>query len=267
MDPLLAPIGKLRRFLVDPCAPSFQVLAEAVVPAALKAFWTIVDPNYKEIIRWTTGKSWLCNVKAAAHELTKGEPEGESLGLRFAFTLSEVVDYASWYLFLADVAGEFFINWSTQVMKMTNCHLQPGTRRGYSSTPYHVAATNGEWSEPWDFFYGAPDFPIGVPTNVDLYPGDWCTFSGFVRYEDGFGNQYPSATRIINLTTGQVYDADTQAGSLDPKHHKAFVWHKTMGPATGKQTIAFQTRVDPKLPLENVHAAEGYLSLTWHQGF
>lgn len=257
-------IGKLVRFLHDPCAPSWQVLAEATLKTLPRLFLTLAPIDLKGSIHALTGKSWLCHVRAAVTDadakgiITAGD------GLRFAFWANEIADWGAWYGFLASVAGETAVYWTSQVWKFSGCHLKPGTLRGYSDDPYPQKATPSQWGIIIEFFNMFPDFGSGIGTQIDLFPGESATLFLKVRYEDGHGGIAPCSSRLIVKPMGQILDAWTTPGGKVKDDNHNLVWGRYTNHSQDIHTLAIETSLPgwDDTHIANIHDA--YFSLTYH---
>lgn len=115
-------INALRKFLYSPCSITPQVWIETFLPAAVVAIFTVLTPDPKETIRILGGgKSWLKQVKVSFQDALAGEPLENYKGIRFLFEFAEGVDLAVWWLFLAGVAAEFLMDWSSMAFRMAGC--------------------------------------------------------------------------------------------------------------------------------------------------
>jgi hypothetical protein len=112
----------LRKFLYTSCTVTPTVWIEAFLPAAVLAIFSVLTPDPKEAIRIAGGgKSWLKQLKVAFNDALADEPAESYKGLRFLFDFAEGVDKAVWWLFLAGVAADFAIEWSTLAYRMSGC--------------------------------------------------------------------------------------------------------------------------------------------------
>lgn len=121
-DPRQIQANALRKFLYTPCTVKPTVWIETFLPAAVLAFFTVLTPDAKEVIRIAGGgKSWLKQLKVAFDDALAEEPAESYKGLNFLFEFAEGIDKAVWYLFLAGVAADFAIEWSTLAYRMSGC--------------------------------------------------------------------------------------------------------------------------------------------------
>lgn len=121
-DPRKIQANALRKFLYTPCTVTPTVWIETFLPAAVLAFFTVLTPDPKEAIRIAGGgKSWLKQLKVAFDDALAEEPLESYKGIKFLFEFAEGVDRAVWWLFLAGVAADFAIEWSTLAYRMSGC--------------------------------------------------------------------------------------------------------------------------------------------------
>lgn len=136
-------VDNITNLLFAPCDDPPSLWVTTGVPALLKAFTTILTPDFKEGYHKLVGQSlyhdWKQSIKDAHEE--------ESVigdGFRnFVFGMADKVDMASWYMFLAGVAEDGLLDWTSQVYKMANC---VGDRRGHIKGTWICSATVcGQW--------------------------------------------------------------------------------------------------------------------------
>jgi hypothetical protein len=260
------PFGGLVRFLANPCLPSFQILAEAAEPAALKLFYSLLPFDKKSAIKILTGKSWLCHAKGIAQELTMVEPEEESLGLKFAFTLNEIVDEASWYIYLADVTTNFLANWTTQVLRMTNCKPDPRVKYGSTRDVEGFPTSNGTYQGFENAFGMYPDWPAGQPDGWMLEPGDefTTTFSITLIPPGGGPGVVPTSVKLIDTDTGQIYASGINDPIGGPGKESAFAWGKVINTSPSAiKNLGWQFFVPYYSPITIVDIKSAYLSIRW----
>lgn len=163
-------VGGLFQLYVQPCTTSPYILARTVVPSALSAFIGLEIPDPKEAFKIATSKiigteySLLKGVKGYVAEakqlvLDAWQPldedailEAESLeeleaaAEKYIWDILEFGERAVFWLFIASLIEEFFINWSTQVYKQSGCTPDADTHWIHAGTDLQDgAATTTDW--------------------------------------------------------------------------------------------------------------------------
>lgn len=144
-------IGFVKRLYFDKCSPSPAVWVETLPFALMRAAWSLVEPDNKEVYHQLRGKSLQCDLKSAIREAQEASGAEETAADRFVFSAAEFADMTLWYLFLASIGAEGLVDWSTMAMEMSGCL---GAKVGNSSTSPDGATTTptrtgisngGEW--------------------------------------------------------------------------------------------------------------------------
>lgn len=204
--PGLAAVGAIKRLISIPCAIEPLILAEAFSTALLWVIRSNWEPSWKQEWKWASGgKSWVCNVKeavgdsAGVHAMEKGSFR------RFAFKFAENADKAMRWWWLASMADEGLVDFSTLAIRYSQCN-EDDRLFSATGTPWVSAfPLNGEWGtlDWWlGFQPGGPahDSEVAVPRGFTgvIY----CNVSPVHLIYGPISAQ----TRIVDITGQRVLD-------------------------------------------------------------
>lgn len=197
-------IGYIAQLWDGMCGLDPWFAVESGVEAAMHAFFTVLEPDLKEVWHKATGKSAVCTLKTEANDVHEFGSKFDDGLKNFAFTASEVADLAIWRLFLASVSIDGFADWTSQNYIFNACS---GSRHYTSTKPFGGTAdpTNINDANGFDWDCSAGVFQ---PT-ITLQPGH----SGFIYWNcscmAGDGFPVPVISQIYNRNTGFVYREKT----------------------------------------------------------
>lgn len=134
-------VGGIKRVLALPCSNPVEVYVETLVPAVIGAFYTIIEPDPKEIYHKVTGKSFICDVTTSAEKAYAMTGREANATTRFLFKSAAVYDIATWWFFLADIAAEGLVNWTSMIYNQRECNDKGNPN--YGSGPGFSGALNG----------------------------------------------------------------------------------------------------------------------------
>lgn len=203
-------IGNISKILELPCGLDHLILVEAAVQAAMELWWTFTTPVWKTVVEDIAGHSWLCSAKIYANAAEEVKPTWQSKLRKFVFKVDARVDQASWYYFLASVAEEGILDWTSQVLRGNKCNVSHFAHRGRGIQAYggwpggdpERWLDNMVWRDPdW------PDTPQAV-SGIGLEPGQSGWIVGSARLETSNGYYLPCVSRVIIEETGEVLDDD-----------------------------------------------------------
>lgn len=115
-------VGGVKRLLVLPCSSPVEVYVETLVPAIIGAFYTLIEPDPKEVYHKVTGKSFICDVTTSAEKAYAMTGREANATTRFLFKSAAVYDIATWWFFLADIAAEGLVNWTSMIYNQRECN-------------------------------------------------------------------------------------------------------------------------------------------------
>lgn len=205
-------IGFCLRIVILPCSPKPSVFVETLLPALLKAFVAYEGPDAKHVVHKLTGRSALKSTRLLLNDAIEAIPEVgllDSAATRFVFDLIGVVDVLAWWLFLADIAYDFFIDWSTSIYQVSGCLPEEGRyweRSGDNNCEYTCnqgylnacAWTNCDTSDGFKTNAGSIITPpVGQYWNVQ-WTSEWEAIAG---------GAVPTNMRVQDVTANKTIDS------------------------------------------------------------
>ncbi len=147
------------------CRPDPTVFLHGFNIAAIRAFSTLVSPNWKTLTKKVTGHSWLCGMKAVLLEADEADALYSSTA-GAVFTALEWVDAAAFYFWVAGVGIEFLIDWTSLVYQFSGCKDVNGfANQKQSGDSIVLAGQDFVRYTFWDYVAGREE---------------WCSENGFV---------------------------------------------------------------------------------------
>jgi hypothetical protein len=224
--------------MVLPCSLPVEIYVEALFPAALKAFYSILSPDPKEVYHKTGGKSFVCSVGQNFMD-AEGIP-GDNAGstTRFIYKSVALYDLATWWFFLADVVADGLLDYSSQIYNARECQDKHSTHYGSGGLWGGAIHTNGGWGQI-DFAFSPPSqFAPVSPCGVIVAPGRTGIVACSCLFTDGAGDPVATESRIIWESTNIVLDyhnnAGTVTGVVDGPNR---VWVNTKNPFSSVMNI------------------------------
>lgn len=210
--------GRLARIIVAPCSVPTVVWVESAFPALLKAIYSYESPDPKHVYHMVAGHSLICSLKQEIRNAREAAGAEEGEGLRFLFKLAETVDKAIWWLFLAGLGVDAFIDWTSMAYELAGCRGPDGSNS--SDNPFggipdvtHAGDGNGlQW------LTGNPETP-SFGASVGVRPGHSFTLIWLCNGKDIHSKPAPITAEFRNETIGTVLDQHT--GVLKGDHYEA----------------------------------------------
>lgn len=253
--------GAVSRYLALPCAVPKQVYAEAAFKAALKLIWSYDSPDPRHVYHKATGRSTLCEVKGILKRtIPVNGPEDEK-ALRWLFKITEVVDVATWYFFLAAILADFVLDWADGVVKLKPCNDPAQGRKNSGFAPFGASFSSGRWGT-FDFNFDDPHNPAG-PAGVVLQPGQGCIVAASCTGQDVGGVQVPLDTRIFRQSDGKVLDQnmgeEIREQGILVGYRASHTWTKYINnnASVGLEVIEWQCTCPTALPDDEVFPRDG----------
>lgn len=148
-------VGGVKRVMALPCSNPVEIYVETLVPAVLGAWYSIIEPDAKEVYHKVTGKSFVCDLTSGvekAYKMTGGPENGVT---RFIFKAAPVYDIATWWFFLADIAAEGLTDWTSMVYAQRQCNAKGDPNYG-SGGGYAGAVYGGNDTSDMSFVFAPP---------------------------------------------------------------------------------------------------------------
>jgi len=211
-------VGNILQLTSSSCDLTPMLFVKALNPAGVKFFKSMNRPDWKHFYHLVNGQSFVCSVKGALLDSEVLDAESESGLTRFLFRTAEGTDMGLWYMFLASVAGEYTLNYTSQLLKLSSC--DPTSRTWSSDKPYQGIYGTGEWGG-FDWYIDVGPFSPANAGSILAPQGGSAYIFGTAegQYFDAAGPHIIGlGTRILNSTSGQVMDY--QFPSLNPNTGK-----------------------------------------------
>lgn len=255
------------RILLLPCAVPPQVYIETAFAALVNFLYSFFEPDLRELYHHFRGNSLLCDVKGGLKSTTLIPPEGKSPATRFAFGSFEIFDRVTWFTFLAAITAETLIDWQTMIMELSPCDPQ--------FSPYTASGVHFFGAIPDDGTWGTCAYTATPPSiytpawysvMTNLARGKHWVMAGSVSFEDALGHIVPTSTRIINKTTGVIYDEYTQTQDDADGGNRAHVFEHRVQEHDFDVTIEMQhAYFGPSLPLHQAFQTQGSRATMYRQ--
>lgn len=262
----LSPIGRIANLLHVGCAPAPQVWVAAAVPAALEAFASVITPSFKQVVKQTTGSSWLHQAKAEMEEAAQEAGITAPEGLEVLFKLAEFVDIFAWYMFLADVATEFVVNWTSNIWMFSPCNPDEDAKTFTAILPFGGFSQAHDWviGPAWlrwrDGETSVEASRITVPPHSTVSIGAWLKLIPFI----GVPGTY--STRLINDTTGEVLNMSTSSVADQATGNHPLFWHHYSTTGDQAESFSLQVRLEDNPAMVEYIASDGNLTAFIHKG-
>lgn len=204
-------IGALGSLLAIPCTPSIQIWASTLTVSFLAAFWTFLQPVWKQDIKLLTGKSWLHNLRQQVNESEFVNPLFTNGNTEVLFEIAEIADGAVWWIFIGGFTLEFLLDWTTMAYRTEGC--LPGQRtRTYSGiAPTGTSASTTDWAGV--VWLQTTPTPGGFLPSVLVVPAGQSggSINAALTAKDLLsGKPIAIRTRVRDVDTGAILDQDDQ---------------------------------------------------------
>lgn len=262
-------VGRILNMLWTPCDTTPSLWAEAAVPAALTALWTIIEPDPKELYHRAFGHSLVCSMKTAIVEASAEAPVMTDGSRRFLFRAAEWVDMSVWYMFLASVGSDMLIDWITSVYRMSGCIDDPYAHAGSGYAPFGACPAGGKWgATAFDWWFDAWPYAPASPTLLELEPGDEGVICVAAQATDVHDIPCSFSTRIIIEQTGQIIDQNTAPGaSITNPNIATIVKGKYKNYGNSTVIMRCQGGSPEELPTDQCFPKNGYCFMRkYHKG-
>lgn len=209
---LQRPVGGLTKLYHVPCSVPPSLWLETSIPAIVNAVWTVLSPDLKEAYHIAVGQSLVCSLKSEIREAT--ELGGGELGeaTRFLFRAAEWADLAVWWLFLASVGADGFLDWTSMAYELAGCTGPSGAQD--SDNPQGGTTDNTDIENANGFSWLTNDpFKPAFAMNVFVEPNQSYGLFWSCSGQDVAGNRIPMTVITYELGTGIIIDNyQTQRG-------------------------------------------------------
>lgn len=213
----------------DPCDPQPWIYIELLFPAILLAIWEYIVPSWKDVIDYTTGKSWTKHGRMNIGPDAFTPPTWSARGLRFLFFAAEHLDKFAWQFMVFELFKDAYLKWHSMVLNLGGCEVDPERVWGRSKIPSDGRPTNHEWQGgvTWITEEGNQIPFVGPRVQIDANGTGTMMVVGL--FTTLLGAQLRVEQRIINIDTGEVLDfhqdppvdptADNKAGMVHTVYH------------------------------------------------
>lgn len=201
-------LGNIKRILVNQCDIPISAYVEAGVDAVGGMLASIVSPDPKELYHAVRGHSALCDLKGFLNNMEFIPPEEDSFATRYFFRNLEQYDVATWWMFLASVAHEGLINFTSQAIRIDGCGYKENPKSGPGNFYLGAVHDTGEFNEMEFEFPAFSQFYPVFSSQVYAYAGEQFSISGSAKFTDFYNTPVPSASRIVRKSDGMVMDYD-----------------------------------------------------------
>lgn len=198
-------LNALIQMLYLPCTGNgVQVWVKTAKPAALKLFWTAVQPNAKQLIRTVEGKSWLHYFRAAAQDVVEESPYFTFQDTEFLFQIAEVVDPITLYMWLGEITGNFLVNWTSLAYRMEGCGPDNQEQIGVLPIGTCNSSDTGGWQGIGAWYYPYPPPGIRAGASIFVPKGTSGTLYGSAAFVPYFGEPFGVDTRVVCQEDGTI---------------------------------------------------------------
>lgn len=260
VDQTVIPIGFLNKVIIINCAITPMIVLEAAAAAALSLFISFEEPNVKEVIKSVTGGSWLHNIREYMYEADLVEAEIESYGIRALFELAEALDALVWWIFVAELIGEFLLAWESQIWKIAGCVPNPSEYWVDGKDAETVFVPDGTWRAGC-LFYGCQTnqgIRVDVGYQHTLREHDEVTLICAQLFGDVSNNPQRTNQRILNDSTGAQIDYSGTFSGLDRSNWGAINMVQKLNGAKGDTSLSIWAMNEDPTPLIEFFAFQGH---------
>lgn len=204
---------------IFPCSVNPFIAGELLIPAAMKAFIGFEGPDPKHIFHKAAGFSLLKDIRLEFAEAEILEPEvGDILDkiTRMVWKFDAAIDEGIWWLFVASIIGEFFIDWGTSVYRVNGC-LDYGASGWVRSGDNECVYSSNQGYEPAALWLNCSDSNGDTTTASAVTtwsPGLIHSLQWTSEWIDVSDNPIPTKMRIQDTTNDKTLDEGLAFGSL-----------------------------------------------------
>ena len=201
-------IGKIERWLIDPCLPSAQVIIWSAATAYLHLFISLLTLSQHKIGKKLIKGAARCAMDYLLDEASEVGPSLIDEGFAMAWDTLAIAKRANFYFAIASMGSRFLIDWSSQVMAMTHCHIPANQERHHSTSPDLGWNDDCQWwlRPEWT----NDTYRVGgrFGQSILLRPGESGSITmGLKPPRRGDGSAINFAQMISCRETGQIYSA------------------------------------------------------------
>lgn len=216
----------IKRLFVAECPYPLWLFIDIAIDQALLTVVEIFSPfNWKDIFRISTGRSYSHKGRAYFKGTRSDQASFRSKTGRFVFSLTAILDYASFRLLVYSAIEDGLYNWASQTFKARACDNP--------TSPYHAKSTRclGGWPATDEWQIGPTYYPTGNPFHIQVgpilkVPPGW---SGqiamvFTPVELFSGLPVGCDCRIIDFISKTVYDETNNRDNVAQDHGAVIAW-------------------------------------------
>lgn len=195
--------NNIKRILYLPCDTPPSLWVEAGLPAVIKAIYSIASPDIKEAFHKVVGKSMVCSLKQEINVARQADSAIPEAVKRAVFKVAEWADMLVWYGFLASVALDGMLDWTSQILKFSACNgLKAGhIIQGWVDAP--ISTT--DWGETDVVLSTGDGGTIVKPTGVMLKFGETGAVAVHAGCYGESGERLPMQTRVVFIPNDRSY--------------------------------------------------------------
>lgn len=237
--------GNLKKIFYNPCALSPYVQVEVAAATMMRLFWTYKTPVWKTFVKDVSDESWLCNARSMAHAVEESKPTWQSKLRRFVFKIDAKIDQGMFWWFVASLAEEGLINYTSSLLKGQACSKAHWYHRGQGQQAIggwpggdpdrwleNIVWRNTDW----------PDTPQAVSA-IQLGPGESGWISGGAWFTTPTNMPLPASSRVIIEETGEVLDHDDIGEKTIESDGTTTSWAKYWNDSYYTRTMRWQAKV------------------------
>lgn len=272
-------VGQITDLFWSNCSPDFWVYIGAVGWGSLDAFMSLVEPSWKEWVRWGDsnsfsvkwsgvegdGRSWLHGgrwlMEGSEHVL----PSAAQKGVQWIFDLGELVDIAAFWFFVGELAGDALIKSGSMIMQMSPCFKPPQYHAFFSKTDIGILEPTHDW-QPVGAWRGSDQdgnfAQLGSIINVAA--GETMEIAYQLEYANAVsGVPVALNTRVIDLLTQKVYaQSDWNPETADGKN--SAIAHIRPFNADRAYEFQVQAQIVGAVPLFPWSTNHGHMGVQWY---
>ena len=286
-------VGGLLQIYVQPCTTSPYIIARTLIPSALKAFISFEIPDPKEAFRIQTRKlqkggiSLLKSVKgfvAEARELAldayqpldeelarraRNFAETEAAAEKYIWDLLEFGERAVFWLFIASIIEEMFIDWSSQVWKQSGCVGDPFTFWEHAGTDIQGgAAATDQWfgCTAWKDCPSSNGIITEQGFSFVVPAGQSWSFTSFHQMFQFNGDPQPAQFRLYDITADEELAFSSGVSDLFDTQQFGILDTRKANRDSVSHTLQVQAKLEPPIPTFPVNTANSkfHFSRTSH---
>lgn len=198
----------LKRVDIACLGKTLLFFAQAIVPTAFSAVWTVYSPGWKDTVKFVSGRSWSHSIRKFADEVEDATPNWFTKTGKWFSTTLPFLDATLWWMAVIDGEQEFLTRWVSMSIGVKPCGDEKPGVYGKSKIPIDGRPGNLEWQNGPAFLTEEGDIGTFMTAELNIPKGNVGYFACFAIFKGILGGDPLGVTMELRDEWDQVLDSD-----------------------------------------------------------